>query len=82
LVGMTAEGTFPVDVGNLLAGELDVRTVFRYAHCYPLAIELVRTARVKVEPLISHRFPLARTDEALRFARDHKAEAIKVMVEL
>jgi len=82
LVGMTAEGTFPVDVGSLLAGELDVRTVFRYAHCYPLAIELVRTGRVKVEPLITHRFPLERTDEALRFARDHKAEAIKVMVEV
>jgi L-iditol 2-dehydrogenase len=82
LVGMTAEGTFPVDVGSLLAGELDVKTVFRYAHCYPLAIELVRTGRVRVEPLITHRFPLERTGDALRFARDHKADAIKVLVEL
>ena len=82
LVGMTAEGTFPVDVHGLLAKELDVKTVFRYANCYPLAIELARTERVKLQPLITHRFPLEETQEALRFAHEHKAEAVKVVVEL
>lgn len=82
LVGMTAEETFPVNVHGLLAGELDVKTVFRYANCYPLAIELARTGRVKVEPLITHRFPLEETQAALEFAHEHKAEAIKVVVEL
>lgn len=82
LVGMTAEETFPVNVHGLLAGELGVKTVFRYANCYPLAIELARTGRVKLEPLITHRFPLQETQAALEFAHEHKAEAVKVMVEL
>ena len=82
LVGMTAEGTFPVNVHGLLARELDVRTVFRYANCYPLAIELARTGRVQLEPLITHRFPLEETHAALTFAHEQKSEAIKVVVEL
>jgi len=82
LVGMTAEGVFPVNVHGLLAGELDVKTVFRYANCYPLAIELARTGRVQLEPLITHRFPLEETHASLSFAHEHKSEAVKVVVEL
>jgi len=82
LVGMTAAEAFPVNVHALLAGELDVKTVFRYANCYPLAIELARTGKVKLEPLITRRFPLGQTQAALRFAHEHKDEAVKVVVEL
>ena len=46
------------------------------------AIELARTGRVKVEPLITHRFPLEETQAALTFAHKHKSEAIKAVVEL
>jgi len=52
----------------------------RMGHVYPRAIELVRSARVRLGPLVSHRFPLARTPEAFALQDAYRDGAIKTMV--
>jgi len=37
---------------------------------------------VNLKSLITHRFPLEKAQEALLFAHEHKAESIKVVVNL
>lgn len=51
----------------------------RMHNAYPRAIELVRTGRVDVESLVTHRFPLAETAEAFRVAV--RRTGLKVVVE-
>lgn len=80
LVGMPAETHPPIPLYQLINRELEVSGLFRYANCYAPAIALVAAGRVDVASLITHRFPLQRTLEAMTFAHEHKDESIKVIV--
>lgn len=80
LVGMFAEQEFPLYVMDIIFREYDVRGVFRYCNCFPPALALIGAGRADVKSLITHEFPLERTQEAIEFARDRKDVAIKVVV--
>lgn len=64
IVGMGSD-TLTIPTQLLQGRELFITGVFRYANCFPLAIELLRSGRVQVEPLITGRFTLSEAEEAL-----------------
>jgi 2-desacetyl-2-hydroxyethyl bacteriochlorophyllide A dehydrogenase len=66
--------------GLIVWREMKVVGTFGYHHEFPQAIELLRSGRVRTEPLVTDRFALAETDEAFRrqLTRD---QAMKVMIE-
>lgn len=67
LVGMGAEElTIPLAV--IQHRELTVVGVFRYANTWPTAIDLVTTNRVNLLPLVTDKFSLEQTAEALMAA--------------
>jgi len=80
LVGLPPEDEGLMPVMDMMAREYDVRTVFRYANCYPAALSLIAAGRVDLAPLRTHEFPLARTEDAIRQVIEHKAETVKVLV--
>ena len=59
--------------------DLTIQVVHRMKHTYPHAIQLVKTGRVDVKTLATHRFPLAQVAEA--YAVGHRREGLKVVVE-
>lgn len=65
LIGMGATQGLDVPVSLLQERELVITGTFRYANCYPAAIDLVRNGRVELTPLISDRFTLDETAIAL-----------------
>lgn len=85
LVGMgSAIQTLPIAAAALR--EVDIVGVFRYAHTYPVALELLGTGKLpRVHELITHRRSLLHADEAFVLARNGKDEAgtpvIKVLIE-
>jgi threonine dehydrogenase-like Zn-dependent dehydrogenase len=69
----------PVNFLLVMMKKLTIRGAMEYPDDYTDAIELL--TRRDLSPMISHRFPLDRFDEALAVARDPKAGG-KVMVEV
>jgi len=80
LVGMPPEDQALLPVMDMLAREYDLRTVFRYANCYPPALSLVAAGRVDLASLRTHEYPLVRAQEAIERVIKHKADTIKVVV--
>jgi L-iditol 2-dehydrogenase len=79
-VGNHAQDEATVPVMDIILREYDVRSVFRYANCYPPAISLIAAGRIQLAPLRTHEFPLERTEDAIRTNIEHKDEAVKVLV--
>jgi len=60
--------------------EVDIRGVFRYANCYPMALAMVASGTVDVKKLITHNFNMEKTLEAFEVAKTGAGGAIKVMI--
>jgi L-iditol 2-dehydrogenase len=68
LVGMGAENV-PLDVPLIQGRELSITGVFRYANTYPFALQLISSGAVNVHDVITHRFTLEDTENALTVGR-------------
>jgi L-iditol 2-dehydrogenase len=79
-VGMPPVDEATLPVMDQLAREYDVRSVFRYANCYPPALSLVAAGKTDLASLRTHEFPLEKAEEAIRLVIERKSEAIKVLV--
>jgi L-iditol 2-dehydrogenase len=62
---MSKEKAIALPLAQLNPQELTISLVNRYAHTWPIAIELVSSGRVDVNPLITHHFRLDQTEDAL-----------------
>lgn len=69
-----------IPVAEVVAKELDVVGIFRYANTYRTGIELMRDAKVSLRDLVTHRFPMDRVPEAIAAAMDPNSASIKVIV--
>lgn len=78
LVGMGAD-TVPIEVPLIQGRELTVTGIFRYANCYPAALELIASGAVDVDAVITHRFPLAETEAAMT-VNGREPDALKAVV--
>jgi len=65
MIGMSKEESIALPLAQLNANELTLSLVNRYNNTWPLAIELVSSGRVDVNPLITHHFPLEESAGAL-----------------
>ncbi|KAI1728300.1 alcohol dehydrogenase groES-like domain-containing protein [Ditylenchus destructor] len=78
LVGLgEARSTLPII--EAATREVDIRGVFRYANCYPTALELISSGRVNLNSLSRAHYTLEQTKEA--FERSKKGDVIKVFIQ-
>ena len=80
IVGLPPEEEGRLPVMDMMAREYDLRTVFRYANCYPPALSLMAAGGIQLAPLRTHEFPLERAEEALQTTISQKDKAVKVLV--
>jgi L-iditol 2-dehydrogenase len=82
LVGLPPHPTVELDIVAAASKAIDIRGLFRYANCYPAGIALAAAGRVDVASLVTHHLPLRETEDALRFADEHKGDSLKVMIDV
>jgi L-iditol 2-dehydrogenase len=79
-VGMPAVNEIPLDINQIIDGEIDVYGIFRYANTYPAAIQALSSSRVDIEKVITHKYALSDIKEAVEMARTQKDTSIKIMI--
>ncbi|HEX9106629.1 MAG TPA: alcohol dehydrogenase catalytic domain-containing protein [Longimicrobiales bacterium] len=79
IVGIPCEDRISFTASVARRKDLRLHIAHRMMHTYPGAIALVRSGRVHVADLVSHRFPLERIGDA--FEVGHRREGLKVLIE-
>ncbi|PON69925.1 Alcohol dehydrogenase superfamily, zinc-type [Parasponia andersonii] len=82
LIGL-AQSEMTVPITPAAAREVDIIGIFRYRNTWPLCIELLRTGKIDVKPLITHRFGFSQKEVEDAFETSAgRGNAIKVMFNL
>lgn len=82
LVGMSPHDMIPFNFSKVLAGEIEIKTVFRYRNLYPVAISAIASGRVNVDRMVTHEFSLLQTKEAFEYVIGNREEVIKAVIKL
>ena len=77
LVGYSASGEMKLPMSTALDKELTFKTVFRYRHIYPLAIEAVASGRVNLKGIVTDVFSLDDIQNAMDQSVKNKADIVK-----
>jgi len=80
VIGIPSEDEYRLTPSSLRRHEMTLRFVRRQNENYPEAIELVRQGRIRLEPVLTHRFPIERAQEAFELAERKGEGAIRVAV--
>lgn len=82
LVGYSASGEMKLPMSTALDKELTFKTVFRYRHIYPLAIEAVASGRVNLKGIVTDVFPLDDIQNAMDQSVKNKADIVKSVIKV
>jgi threonine dehydrogenase-like Zn-dependent dehydrogenase len=79
VLGLSGLASVPVDMDSVVVRDLVVHGVLGSPHVWPDAIELVRSGRVRTEPLVSGVYALGSVAGALE--RLSEPGSLKVLIE-
>ncbi len=80
LVGIGPGEFYEINLSYIRDNEQKMVGIFRFANTSRRAIDMIRTGRVDISPLVSHRMPLEKVSEAFDLARSKADGVIKVVV--
>lgn len=82
LVGIPEDDLLQLRHAGVRRKGLTIRLSRRMKHAYPRAIRLAEGGRVDLTALISHRFPLERTDEAFELNVAYRDRVNKIIIDV
>lgn len=82
LVGYSSSGEMKLPVNMALDKELTIKTIFRYRHVYPPAIEAVKAGKIKLKEMVTHTFSLEAADRAMSESLHNKADIVKAVIKV
>lgn len=82
LVGYSKSGQMTLPMSLALDKELNFKTVFRYRHIYPMAIEAVAAGKVNLKGIVTNIFPLEETQKAMDYSVNNKADIVKAVIKI
>ncbi len=82
LVGYGKTGMMDTMMSLAMDKELTFKTVFRYRHIYPMAIEAVKSGKVDLKGIVTHTFEFDDIQNAMDRSVKEKAEIVKAVVKI
>ncbi|WP_143530146.1 NAD(P)-dependent alcohol dehydrogenase [Massiliimalia massiliensis] len=82
LVGYSASGDLTLPMGMALDKELSFKTVFRYRHIYPMAIDAVAAGKVNLKGIVTDLYNLDDIQEAMDHCINNKADVVKGVIKI
>lgn len=80
LVGLGASGEMTLPMTAAINKELTFKSICRYRHCYPMAIDAVATGRINIRGIVTNEFAFDDLPEALDICINNKDEVVKGVV--
>ena len=81
-VGYSRTGEVALPMSIALDKELTFKTVFRYCHIYPMAIQAVADGKINLKGIVTDEFPLDEADKAMEFSMNNKADIVKAVIKI
>jgi D-xylulose reductase len=72
----------PMDFATLLTKEIEIKTVFRYAHQYDRAIRLLSSNKINVKPMITDTVHFEDSIKAFERAAKNLPQDVKIQIQL
>ena len=82
LVGYSKSGEMTLPMSLVLDKELTFKTVFRYRHIYPMAIEAVAEGKVNLKGIVTDIFLLDEIQKAMDYSVQNKADIVKAVIQI
>jgi len=82
LVGYSKSGEMTLPLSLALDKELTFKTVFRYRHIYPMAIEAVAAGKVNLKGIVTDIFDFDSIQDAMDRSVQDKANIVKAVVKI
>lgn len=82
LVGYSKSGEMTLPMSLVLDKELTFKTVFRYRHIYPMAIDAVASGKVNLKGIVTNIFPLNEAQKAMDYSVNNKADIVKAVIKI
>ena len=82
LVGYSKSGEITLPVSLILDKELTLKSVFRYRHIYPMAIEAVASGKVNLKGIVTDIFPLDEVQKAMDYSVNNKNDIVKAVIQI
>ena len=82
LVGYSKSGEMNMPTDFILNKELTLKSVFRYRHIYPIAIEAVASGKVNLKGIVSNIVPLSDIQHAMDESVRNKADIVKSVIKI
>jgi L-iditol 2-dehydrogenase len=81
-VGYSKTGMVSLPMGMALDKELTMKTIFRYRHIYPLAIDAVARGAVDIKNIVTNIFDFDDIQDAMDKSVHNKAEIVKSVIRI
>ena len=81
IIGIPEFDRWSLDASEIRRKEITLQNVRRQNHCTEEALEMIASGAVKVNPMITHRFPFEKTREAFDLVADYRDGVMKAMIE-
>lgn len=82
LVGYSPTGKMNLSVNTMLDKEVSLKSIFRYRHIYPIAIDAVSSGKVNVKDIITNIFDFSDIQSALDESINNKQEIVKAVIKM
>lgn len=82
LVGYSKTGEMTLPMSLVLDKELTFKTVFRYRHIYPMAIDAVANGKVNLKGIVTNVFDLDDIQKAMDYSVNNKADIVKSVIKI